>query len=128
MKIVRYFFVGGASAAIDIGIFFVFAKLLGYNYLVVACFGFALATVANYFLSIRYVFQSGARFSKKTELAYVYAVSLVGLALNQLILFACIEKLGVELMLSKLIGTGIVFLWNYSARNYLVFRGESPVR
>ena len=32
MKIVRYFFVGGASAVIDIGIFFVFAKLLGYNY------------------------------------------------------------------------------------------------
>ena len=44
---------------------FLFAKLLGYNYLVVGCAGFILATAVNYFLSIRFVFRSGARFSKK---------------------------------------------------------------
>ena len=44
---------------------FLFAKLLGYNYLVVGCAGFVLATAVNYFLSIRFGFRSGARFSKK---------------------------------------------------------------
>ena len=123
LKIVRYFFVGGAAAVIDIGLFFAFAKLLGYNYLVVGCVGFILATTVNYFLSIRFVFRSGARFSKGTELAFIYVVSLIGLGLNQLILLLLVEQAGVELMLSKLAATGGVFLWNFLARNFMVFRG-----
>lgn len=125
MRIVKYFFVGGAAAVVDIGIFFVFAKLLGYNYLAVGCAGFILATAVNYVLSIRFVFQSGVRFGKKTELAFIYAVSLIGLGLNQTILFTLVEKAGVELMLSKLAATFGVFLWNFSARNFIVFRPKS---
>lgn len=122
MKIVRYFFVGGTAAAIDISIFFCFAKLLGYNYLLVACAGFLLATVANYFLSVRFVFRSGVRFTKKAELALVYMVSLIGLGLNQLILFGLVEMVGVEMLLSKVGATGSVFIWNFAARNLIVFR------
>lgn len=125
MRIIKYFFVGGAAAVVDIGIFFVFAKLLGYNYMAVGCVGFILATAVNYVLSIRFVFQSGVRFGKKTELAVIYAVSLIGLGLNQTILFTLVEKVGVELMLSKLAATFGVFLWNFSARNFIVFRPKS---
>ena len=124
MKIVRYFFVGGAAATVDIGLFFLFAKLLGYNYLVVACVGFTLATAVNYHLSIRFVFRSGARFTRRTELAFIYIVSLLGLALNQAILFALVDSAGVELMLSKLLATGGVFAWNFSVRYFIVFRDE----
>ena len=122
LKIVRYFFVGGAAAAVDIGLFFLFAKLLGYNYLMVGCLGFIFATAVNYFLSIRYVFRSGARFTKKTELAFIYAVSLIGLGLNQTILLVLVERVSAELMVAKLVATGGVFLWNFSARNFIVFR------
>lgn len=124
LKIVRYFFVGGAAAAVDIGLFFLFAKLLGYNYLMVGCLGFIFATAVNYFLSIRFVFRSGTRFTKKTELAFIYAVSLIGLGLNQTMLFILVDRVGAELMLSKLVATGAVFLWNFSARNFIIFRVE----
>lgn len=122
MKIVRYFFVGGAAAALDISIFFVFAKLAGFNYLVVGCVGFVLATMLNYALSVRHVFQSGIRFSRRNEVLLVFAVSIVGLAVNQIVLFALVSRFGVELMLSKVAATLTVFLWNFSARNYFVFR------
>ena len=124
LKIVRYFFVGGAAAVVDIGLFFLLAKLLGYNYLVVGCIGFTIATALNYFLSIRFVFRSGARFTRKTELSFIYGVSLVGLALHQMILFVLVERLGAELMLSKVVATGAVFLWNFSVRNFLIFRDK----
>ena len=124
MKIVKYFFVGGVAASVDIGLFFLFAKLLAYNYLVVGCIGFLLATAVNYFLSIRFVFRSGARFNKHTELAFVYAASLVGLGLNQTILYLLVERAAVGLMLSKLAATLGVFLWNFSARNFIIFRDE----
>ena len=122
MKIVGYFFVGGAAATVDIGLFFIFAKLFGYNYFLVGCVGFSLATAMNYFLSIRYVFRSGVRFTKHTELTFIYIVSLLGLGLNQGILFVLVEQAGAELMLSKLVAAGGVFFWNFSARNLIVFR------
>lgn len=122
MKIIKYFFVGGAAAAVDITIFFVFAKLFGFPYLTVGALGFIIATLVNYVLSTRFVFKSGARFSIKQEVILIYSVSMVGLILNQLVLYACVDGVGLELMLSKLIATGSVFLWNFFARNYFIFK------
>lgn len=124
MKIVRYFFVGGAAAAVDIGIFFVFAKLAGCDYLLVGCIGFLVATAVNYALSVKHVFRSGIRYSKGKEIALVYLVSMVGLAINQLVLYLLIDKMGSEIMLAKLAATGVVFFWNFSARHFIVFRAK----
>ena len=60
MKIVKYFFVGGTAAAVDIVIFSIFAGYFGLPWIPVSIFTFILATFISYFLSIRFVFQSGA--------------------------------------------------------------------
>jgi putative flippase GtrA len=122
VRAARYFVVGGVSAVFDIGFFYVFAKLLGYNYLVVATVGFALAVLVNYFLSVRFVFKSGVRFSRAHELILIYLVSGVGLLLHLAILYAAVDWLAIELMLSKLGATFGTFLWNFLARHYFVFR------
>jgi putative flippase GtrA len=121
----RYFVVGGISACFDIAFFFVFAKLLGFHYLGVATIGFLFAVLINYGLSVRYAFTSGLRFSRAHELALVYLVSGIGLALHLAILWASAELFGLELMVSKLIATGSVFAWNFLARNYFIFREPS---
>ena len=122
VRAARYFVVGGLSACFDIGFFFIFAKLLGYYYIAVAIVGFFFAVLLNYFLSVRFVFTSGVRFGRAQELALVYLVSGIGLALHLLILYTAVDVLGIELMLSKLTATGTVFIWNFLARNYFVFR------
>jgi len=94
VKILRYFFVGGVAAAVDIAFFFLFASLAGLNYLVVAPFGFVLATWVNYQLSIRHVFRSGARFKRSREILLVYAISAIGLLINQAVLYVLVAKLG----------------------------------
>ena len=125
MRILRYFIVGGVAAAVDIGFFFLFAKLAGFKYLVVAPLGFVLATWVNYELSVRHVFQSGVRFSRKREILLVYAVSTVGLLINQAVLYLLVDQVGAELMLSKLTATVTVFFWNYASRNNYVFSPRS---
>jgi putative flippase GtrA len=117
----RYFVVGGVAAGVDIGLFVVFAKYLGMPYLRVAAASFVLATLINYFLSVRFVFVSGQRFRRRWELAMVFAVSGVGLALNAAILWACVELGRVDLLLAKIAATGVVFFWNYFARRLFVF-------
>jgi putative flippase GtrA len=119
--IARYFAVGGAAASVDIGLFMLFAQYLGLPYLRVAAGSFVAATLVNYFLSVRFVFVSGARFRRRWEIAMVFAVSAIGLAVNQLMLSAGIEIAGLSLLYSKLVATGTVFFWNYFARRIFIF-------
>ena len=128
MRIARYLVVGGVAACVDIGIFVVFAKGLGWNYLGVAAVGFCLATLVNYVLAVRLVFESGVRFRRRQELGLVYLVSGIGLFLNQLVLYVGIDVLGGEMVLCKLVATSIVFGWNYGARAHFVFSAPTSAR
>ena len=122
MKIVRYFFVGAVAAAVDIGLFALFVHGFGYNYLLVGTVTFVLATTVNYLLSVRVVFESGARFRQRHEVMLVFAVSAVGLVVNQLVLYAGVEQLLLPPVLAKIAATGMVFFWNYWARAHFVFK------
>ncbi len=122
MKIVKYFLVGGVAAVVDWLLFYILAVRTGTNYFLAGCLSFTLATTVNYFLSITHVFESGARFRRHQEIAAVFAVSCVGLAINQAILLLFVQWVGVHLMLAKISATGVVFLWNYWARARYIFR------
>jgi putative flippase GtrA len=117
----RYFLVGGTAACVDIGLFALLAKALAMPYLRVATASFLLATLVNYWLSIRFVFVSGQRFRRRWEMAMVFAVSAVGLAFNAAILWLCVELGHFELIMAKVTATGVVFFWNYFARRVLIF-------
>lgn len=123
-SIVRYFLVGGIAAVVDISIFSIFAKVLGYNYIFIGAISFTVATFVNYILSIRFVFQSCVRYSKRSEVIVVYAVSAAGLLINLIVLYLCIGIFHVEKIISKVIATGIVFFWNYFIRKYYVFNSD----
>jgi len=120
-RFARYFAVGGAAAAVDIGLFLLFADVLGYPYLRVAAGSFVLATLVNYLLSVRFVFVSGQRFSRGWEIFWVYVVSAAGLLINQGVLALAVEVAYMGLLFAKLTATGTVFLWNYLARRAFVF-------
>ena len=122
MKIIRYAAVGGTAAAIDFVIFVSFAKLLGLNYLWVGVTGFIVATTINYFLSIRFVFDSGVRFGFKKEISLVFLISFIGLCLNQVVLYLGIGILGWEMLFVKLCATASVFFWNFGARSQFIFK------
>jgi putative flippase GtrA len=96
--------------------------LLGFNYLIVALVSFAIATLVNYFLSIKYVFKSGARYTKSTEIFAVYIVSFFALLINEIILYVLIDLLFIEMIFSKIMATGIVFSWNYLIRKNYIFK------
>ena len=121
LNIFRYACVGGVCTIFDLSVFMLFAKYLGYNYILVSSTGFAIATFLNYMLCIRFIFESGARFTKYSEITSIFTVSLLGLLFNQFALFFSVEVLGVEMFLSKVFATGAVFLWNYFSRSAYVF-------
>jgi len=126
MKIAKYFIVGAIAALTDISLFYIFTRLLGYNYLIVAFFSFTIATFVNYILSIMYVFKSEIKFSKKKEISLIYIISGIALLINQISLYILIDLITVEMTLSKIIATIITFFWNYFIRKNYIFK-ESAI-
>lgn len=124
MKIARYFLVGGVAAGVDFLLFAGLVKGLGFDWKPCAVLSFSVATVVNYVLSVRHVFESGVRFKKNHEIFLVFFVSAVGLAINQGVLFFLIEEVHMDVLVSKIVGTGSVFFWNYGARRHFIFRGS----
>jgi len=122
MKIIKYSIVGSIAALTDFSLFYIFAKLLKYNYMVVAFTSYAIATYINYILSTKYVFQSGTKYSKKIEISLIYLISGVAIGINQISLYLLIDVLFVEMLISKVIATAITFFWNYFLRKNFIFK------
>jgi len=122
MRLIKYFIVGGTAAAVDIGLFSLFVNVLDFPWFPVSICTFLLATLVNYLLSIRFVFESGARHVKHVEIIGVFAISALALLVNQAVLYIAIEWLGWHLITSKIIATGTVFFWNYFGRSRLIFK------
>lgn len=120
-NLMRYLAVGGTAAVVDLSIFWVFAIYHGVDYLLVAGLGFLLATAVNYHLCVRFIYISGQRFSRSTELFSVYFVSGIGLALHEVAIYLIHEHLAVPLLESKVLAIGLVFVWNFGIRNFYVF-------
>jgi putative flippase GtrA len=121
MKILTYFLVGSISAVIDISLFAIFAGYLKFPWAMVSVITFIIATLVNYFLSIRFVFKSGLRYKKHHEILGVFIVSALALLLNQMFLYLFIEKMNIHIITSKCLSTSLLFLWNYYGRKRLIF-------
>jgi len=122
MRLLKYFFVGAIAASIDIGLFSLFASYFGWPWVPVSIVTFCLATLINYFLSIKFVFESGSRHKKYIEIIGVFLVSGLALAMNQIVLYLLIEWLGWHLIISKISATITVFFWNYLGRSRIIFK------
>lgn len=121
MRLAKYFFVGGAASIVDIGLFTLLTEYFNWPWIPVSICTFILATLVNYFLSIKYVFTSGLRHKKQTEIAVVYLVSSVGLILNQTALYVALEWLKCSFLAAKISATASVFFWNYFLRKRYIF-------
>lgn len=117
-----YFFIGGTAAIVDWIIFAVLVFVLNINFLVAACVSFFFATYVNYAISIRTIFQSQIQFKKNKEIFLIFIVSGIGLIFNLVFLTIFVSYISLNIMLSKIIATGLTFLWNFASRKYFIFK------
>ena len=81
-----------------------------------------LATLYHYFLGNVLVFDSGSRYKRGKELSLVFLVSCIGLAFNLLLMYIFVSLLDWQPMLSKVLTSCIVVVWNYLSRKKWIFR------
>lgn len=116
-QIVSYALVGGLAAIADLLVTSLVAEIFELHYLVAVSAGFVVGSSINYFLAVKFVFKS----AKKTQLEFILyiLIGLAGLLFTQAIVFTLITFLHRDLITSKVIAIGTVFVWNFSARRML---------
>jgi len=126
-QFIRYFFVGGFAFGIDFLMLFVLTEFFGFYYLLSAGISFALGLTANYFLSVAWVFSYRAQKNRTKEFSLFAVIGIVGLVLNQTLIWFFTEITMIHYLLSKIITTMIVYFWNFFARKYLLFNQKREV-
>jgi putative flippase GtrA len=121
VQLFRYVFVGGAAFAVDFGLLWALKEFAHLHYLIAATLSFAAGLTTNYLLSTRWVFNRAKMKSKTAEFAIFTLIGIVGLLLNDLIMWFFTEKLALYYLLSKIVATLIVFFWNFLSRKFILF-------
>ncbi len=120
----RFLVVGLFSFAFDYGLFFVLFHYFGVQYLVASTISFSLSLVLNYFLTLRFVFEAKPGRNVVKEFAIYIGLNIIALGLNQLILFATVDGLGMDPLVGKLVATAVVLVYNFISRKLLIERSS----
>ena len=116
-RFIKFCLVGGSGVAVDFGITFVGKELLRLNKYVANSLGFACAATSNYILNRIWTFASTDPHVAEQYMRFI-GFSLVGLAINNTIIYLLHGRMRWNFYLVKLSATGVVTFWNFFM-NYL---------
>ena len=120
VQLFRFGLVGGLCFLIDYGLLALLTELLHINYLISSAISFSVSVTVNYLLSMYFVFESKEDTSRMRELVLFVALSIVGLGINQVLMWLGTEVAGVHYLLTKLAATAIVMVYNFITRKLLL--------
>jgi putative flippase GtrA len=89
-QFLKFGVVGVICFFIDTGLYTI-CNFIGIPYLISGVIGFSVSVVVNYLLSMKYVFVRRDDLSRKKEFIIYLILSIIGLILNELILFVCVD-------------------------------------
>ena len=115
----RYLFVGGIAAVVNIGMLYVFTDVFHLHYILSNVFAFTLGLIVNYLLSKKFVFQDNVSINKAKEFLIYAIIGVIGLGLDTLLIWLFTDIGSIYYMISKLISTMLVLIWNFGARKLL---------
>lgn len=118
LKFIKFCVVGASGMILDFGTTWVLKEKVKINKYIANSTGFLLAATSNYLLNRFWTFQSGNPQIAKEYLSFM-GISIIGLGINNLVLFLLTEKMKLNFYLSKLFAIGVVTLWNFFM-NYMI--------
>lgn len=122
IQIFRYTIVGGFAFVVDFGSLWALTEFAGFHYLVSAALAFVLGLTTNYLLSIAWVFNRRNVENRSKEFLIFAMVGVVGIGVNELMIWSLTEYAGFHYLASKIASTFVVYVWNFGARKILLFR------
>ncbi len=121
-EFVRYFFASAVALLADIGALTILTEVMGVPYLAAGAIAFLIGLLIIYLLSTHWVFSARRVGNAWTEFGLFTLIGIVGLGINELVLWTLTGGVGLYILYSKVVSVIFVFTWNFFARKYLLFR------
>lgn len=121
IQFVRYLFVGGSAWLIDFSLLALLTEKLSIHYFYSAAISYTVGSLYNYYLSIKWIFSVRRLNQKFKELTVFILIGTIGLGLNQISIWFLTEIVLLHYLISKIVATVLVLLWNFFARKYILF-------
>ncbi|MBP3703879.1 MAG: GtrA family protein, partial [Lachnospiraceae bacterium] len=83
---------------------------------------FICSTSVNWILGRITTFKEKKYEKKGREAFLVFLVSGIGLLFNLFLMFIFVDKLHLYGLFSKVMATGIVFIWNFLSRKFMIYK------
>lgn len=115
-QIMKFGVVGVIAFFIDFGVMVFLTEVFGMNPVASATISFTVSVVFNYLASMRYVFQHREGMSRTREFVIFVVLSVIGLAINDALMWAGTELAAFDYRLVKIIATAVVMVWNFVTR------------
>ena len=127
-EFLRYVVVGGAAFVADLAVLVAVRELLlkpyAWGVYVAAVIGFAAGLAVNYILSVKYCFVAAREGKGRTFGAFLLfaVICILGLVWTEIGMWLGVGVLEQNYILVKVVVSGIVLIWNYTAKKFLVFK------
>lgn len=115
-QIFKFGIVGGIATIIDWIVYYILYNFCNLDPLLANIFSFAVSVVYNYIASVKWVFNIDKNKSKNRMFFEFMLFSIIGLLLTEALLFLFINKMAINEMVSKIIATAIVMVFNFITR------------
>jgi len=111
--------VGAAATLLQYLVLVLLVHAVAMNPSLASATGYVAGAVLNYALNYRYTFRSTA--DHRTAVARFVIVASIGLTLNTIIMATLIDGFGLHYLVSQVLATGIVLVWNFAANRRWTF-------
>ena len=116
VQIFKFGIVGVIATIIDFGFLALFKEILHFSTVLSNTLSFCISVIFNYIASVKWVFDVNKNKDPKKQFITFIIFSIIGLILSDLIMWALTDKIKLFYILSKVVATIIVMIFNFVTR------------
>ena len=137
LQIVRFGIVGVVCFLIDYLVTVTLNSKFDVYYLIAKFWGFVISVIANYLLSLKFVFTRTKERDKRKEFIFYIILSAFGLVINEIVMYIYVEIIYTKISFihsmilaqyavssGVVIATGVVMVYNFISRKLLLERNS----